>query len=54
MLLSSIVKVTFDPAALGVRGGNDARPRSPQVFGLALELVERRLELGVEQDIAEG
>ena len=38
VLLGAVVEVALDPAPLGVGGGDDARPRRPQLLGLSPKL----------------
>ena len=54
VLLGPVVEVTFHPTSLGVGRGHDAGPRSPQLGGLPPDLVQGRLEGGVEIDVVEG
>ena len=53
VLLGAVVEVALDPPPLAVGGGDDPRPRRPQLVGPSAKLFERRLQLGVEPDVAE-
>ena len=53
MLLGAVVQVALDPAALGVAAGHDAGPGLAQLVGLLAQLVEGRLQGGVELGVVE-
>ena len=48
------MEVALDPPPLGVRCRDDAGAGGPELLGLPPDLVERRLQLRVEPDVAEG
>ena len=54
VLLGAVVQVALELAALGVAGGHDAGPGLLQLGVRALQLVERRLQRGVELDVVQG
>lgn len=54
VLLSAVVKIALEAAALLVLGLQDARARGRQLAGLPLGLVHARLELGGETGAADA
>ena len=54
VLLGAVVQVALELAPLGVAGGDDAGPRLLQLVVADLQLVEARLQRGVELHVVQG
>ena len=54
MLLRTVVQVALDPTAFGVAAGHDPGPGLAQRIRLLADLVQRRLQRGVELGVVEG
>ena len=53
VLLRAVMEVALHPAPLGVRGGHDPRPGLAQLVGLLAQLVEGRLQRGVQPGVVQ-
>ena len=54
VLLRAVVQVPLDAATFGVAAGHDARPRLAERVGLLADLVQGRLQGGVELRVVQG